>query len=138
MGHSQGGLQVVPIIVEQRVPLAKLWFQQDGATPQTARRVLNFLGATFPAKVISKKGEVLWPPRSRNLTVPDYWLWGHLKNEVYRRPVHSLGQLKRRIREAAGRVPHSMMKAAYDNLPYRLRACLHRRGGHLEHVLPRS
>ena len=33
--------QVVPKIEEQGVPLTKLWFQQDGATPHTARSVLT-------------------------------------------------------------------------------------------------
>ena len=62
----------------------------DGATPHTDRGVLNFL-KTFPGKVISKKGDVQWPPRSPDLTVQDFWLWEYLEGKVYRHPVHSLG-----------------------------------------------
>ena len=59
---------VVPSIQSQGVPLNRVWFQQDGATPHTSRSVLAFLKATFPGKVISKKGDVAWPPRSPDLT----------------------------------------------------------------------
>ena len=130
--------RVVPAIQNQGVPLSQVWFQQDGATPHTSRSALAFLETTFPGKVVSKKGDVAWPPRSPDLTAPDFWLWGYLKSQVYRRPVSSLRQLKQRIRTVVGSVSASMARAATNHVALRLRACLQRRGGHLEHVLPRS
>ena len=100
--------------------------------------VFNFLETPFSGKVVSKKGDVVWPPRSPDLAAPDFWLWGYLKDQVYRSPVHSLRQLKQRIREEVGSIPSSMVKQALNNLPHRLRACCHQRGGHFEQVLPRS
>ncbi|GFG36036.1 hypothetical protein Cfor_03722 [Coptotermes formosanus] len=43
-------------------PSNTLWFQQDGATARTAR-------------VISPFGDVPRPPRSPDLTAPDFFLW---------------------------------------------------------------
>jgi hypothetical protein len=34
----------------------------------------------FPGRLISKR---LWPPRSPDLSPPDLFLWGHLKDTVY-------------------------------------------------------
>ncbi|GFY35721.1 DUF4817 domain-containing protein [Trichonephila clavipes] len=45
----------------------KLWFQQDGATCQTARATIDLLKDTFGDRLISRFGPVNWPPRSCDL-----------------------------------------------------------------------
>ncbi|GFT06830.1 DUF4817 domain-containing protein [Trichonephila clavipes] len=61
----------------------ELWFQQDGATCHTARATIDLLKDTFGDRLISRFGPVNWPPRSRNLTPLDYFLWGYVKSLVY-------------------------------------------------------
>ena len=63
--------------------MQNLWFQQDGATPHTARETMAILRAAFPGRLISRFGDVPWPPRSPDLTPPDFFLWGYLKGKVY-------------------------------------------------------
>ena len=48
-------------------------FQQDGATSHTARISMNFLRNLFPNHLISRNGDVQWPPRScaLRISVPD-------------------------------------------------------------------
>ena len=41
----------------------------------------------FPSKVISKREDISWPPRSPDLTPMDFFLWGYLKAKVYNIPV---------------------------------------------------
>ena len=60
----------------KNLDMQNLWFQQDGATPHTARETMAILRAAFPGRSISRVGEVPWPPRSPDLTPPDFFPWG--------------------------------------------------------------
>ncbi|EZA53536.1 hypothetical protein X777_07004, partial [Ooceraea biroi] len=44
----------------------------------------NILNEPFPDRWIGRGGRISWPARSPDLTPLDFFLWGHLKNEVYR------------------------------------------------------
>ncbi|EZA51396.1 hypothetical protein X777_09665, partial [Ooceraea biroi] len=44
----------------------------------------NILDESFPDRWIGRGGRISWPARSPDLTPLDLFLWGHLKNEVYR------------------------------------------------------
>ncbi|CAG9824599.1 unnamed protein product, partial [Phaedon cochleariae] len=50
-----------------------MWFQQDGATCHTANDTMGILHKRFEGRVISRRGDVNWPPRSCDLT-PLYFL----------------------------------------------------------------
>ena len=50
-----------------------LWFQQDGATAHRAVISIAALRRLFPQRVISRFGDVPWPPRSPDLTAPDFF-----------------------------------------------------------------
>ena len=129
--------KLVPQLARQRIPLSRPWFQQDGAAPHTTHGVLAYLGEVFPGKVVSKGGDVMWPPRSPDLSPLDFFLWGHLKAQVYATPLKSLGKLQRRLRVAIRSIPLSSVRAAMDQVPTRARLYLRRRGKDLEGVLPR-
>jgi hypothetical protein len=49
-------------------------FQQDRATSLTARVTMNLLKDLFPNRLISRNGDVQWPPRSPDLSSCDYFL----------------------------------------------------------------
>ncbi|GFW06825.1 uncharacterized protein TNCV_3289251 [Trichonephila clavipes] len=61
----------------------ELWFQQDGTTCHTARATIDLLKDMFGDRLISRFGPVNWPPRSCDLTLLDYFLWGYVKSLVY-------------------------------------------------------
>ena len=44
----------------------------------------NKLNEKFPNRWIGHKGSVTWPVRSSDLTSLDYFLWGTLKDMVYK------------------------------------------------------
>jgi len=48
-----------------------LWFQQDGATANTTVISIAAFRRLFPQRVISRFGDVSWPPRSPDLTAPN-------------------------------------------------------------------
>ena len=128
----------LPNLRQRGVALHTSWFQHDGATAHTAKATMRLLKEHFKTRVISKNGAVGWPPRSPDLTVPDFFLWGFLKSTVYRTPVPSLAVLKRRIRRAIKKVPVATLQASMQSVVSRCRECVHRRGGHLDNVVFRT
>jgi hypothetical protein len=60
-----------------------LWFQQDGATPHTARTAMRVLNEMFPGHMISQRGNTEWPARSPDLNTCDFFLRGYIKSKVY-------------------------------------------------------
>jgi len=57
------------------------YFQQDGATSDTSYVSIVEIRSFIGDRVVSNG---LWPPRSPDLTPPDYFLWAYLKGRVYR------------------------------------------------------
>lgn len=113
-----------------------IWFQQDGAPAHTSRQCLNYLKETrFPGRVISKNGNVNWPPRSPDLNPLDYFLWGHVKSQVYKTPIANGDDLKEKICQALRTVDADMCVRSTQNLIKRARCCIAMDGGHFEHVL---
>ena len=73
------------------------YFQQDGANCHTTRLNMKILRQTFPGRLISRFGDVEWPPRFPDLSPLDYFLWGYLKGKVYRNKPTNITQLKAAI-----------------------------------------
>ena len=68
---------------------------QDGAPSHIARQVTALLRAHFrDGHVISRGFPAAWPPRSPDLNPCDFWLWGFLKDHVYRRNNQTAPELK--------------------------------------------
>ena len=63
--------------------------------------VVNWLNRKFGDKWIGRGGPVLWPPRSPDLTILDFYLWERLKQLVYKEDLpNNVQVLKNRIRDA--------------------------------------
>jgi len=125
----------LPELHRRHVDVSKAWFQQDGATPHTTRGVLQYLQGVFPNRVLSKGTAVPWPPRSPDLSPADFYLWGHVKAQVYQSPVRSVRELKLRIRRAVAAIPADVLNSVMANFILRCRRCRCLRGCHLENVL---
>ena len=54
--------------------IGTFWFQQDGATCHTAEVTLDVLRPVFKDRIISSRADIVWPPRSCDLTSLDYCL----------------------------------------------------------------
>ena len=51
--------------------IGNIWFQQDGAMCHTAEATLDALRSVFEDCIISRRADVVWPPRSYDLTPLD-------------------------------------------------------------------
>ena len=81
----------------ERLEHNHVWFQQDGATSQTARETMALLKEHFPVCLISRIGDLSWPSRSPDLRPADFFLRGFLKSKVYITKPSNLGELKTMI-----------------------------------------
>jgi hypothetical protein len=76
-----------------------------------------------------------YPDSWIRLTPLDYFLWGYMKNYVYRELVNSLEQLDDRLHEALATITPQMIQGAQASLIRRARLCIQIGGGHFEHLL---
>jgi len=114
---------------------ARFWFQQDGATAHTARATIAVLQELFPGRLMSRKGDIEWPPRSPDLNPCDYFLWGYLKSKVYATKPRDLDQLEQAIRTEVASIQGEMTERVLQNYHKRLDQCLEYNGGHLKDVI---
>ena len=80
--------------------IGNIWFQQDSDTCDTADATLDVLSLIFEDYIISRRFDVVWLPRSCNLTPLDYYLWGPVKDKCYADKPETIDDLKDNIREA--------------------------------------
>ncbi|KAJ4435020.1 hypothetical protein ANN_23593 [Periplaneta americana] len=96
-------------------------FQQGGGTSHTARISMDAVNALFPGRVVFRTRDIAWPSRSPDLTVWDFFLWGHLKTKVFGgNPPRTIPALKQRIREEVVAISVSMLRAVIQQFVARL------------------
>jgi len=89
----------------------------------------------FGNRVISRFGDIPWPPRSLDLSICDFFLWGYLKNRVYTTRPRTMVELKQRIQDEIRGIPAEMLQRAMGNLNRRLKECIRRGVHHLQDVI---
>ena len=85
-------------------------FQQDGAPSHWGLHVREFLNETFPNRWIGRDGPIPWPPRSPDITPLDFFLWGYVKDIVYKTKVRDIDDLKQRIFNAMTTIDEAMLQ----------------------------
>lgn len=118
-----------------QLPANMIWFQQDGAPPHYQINVRQYLNRVFPNRWIGRRGSMEWPARSPDLTSLDFFLWGYVKNIVYKTKPLDLADLRRRITLAIRSVTPEMFSNIRRNFYLRLGCCQDVRGEHFEHLL---
>ncbi|GFV56586.1 putative DD41D transposase [Trichonephila clavipes] len=108
----------------------ELWFQQDGATCHTARATID-----FGDRPISRFGPVNWPPRSCDLTLLDYFLWGYVKSLVYADEPQTLDHLEDNIRRVIADIRPQMLEKVIENWTSRLDYIRASRGSSMPEII---
>lgn len=101
----------------------RVYFQQDGAAAHYALRVRSWLDQKLPGRWIGRRGPIEWPARSPDLTPCDFFLWGYLKNIVYRERSATIEQLRDRITKACAEVPIEMCQETCRSVAQRFERC---------------
>ena len=71
--------------------------EQGGARPHFSINVRHYLDNRFPTRWIGRDGAVRRASSSPDLTTLDFYLWRHLKSNVYKSPINEIDELKMRI-----------------------------------------
>lgn len=118
----------------QNIPWGEVIFQQDGAPAHYARLVRDYLNIVFPNRWIGRGGPLPWPPRSPDLTPLDYFLWGFLKDKVFRTVPANLQEMKTRIEENCLIPDDQMFTNVRESFEKRILSCIHENGKQFEHL----
>jgi len=86
----------------------RTWLQQDRVTHVQYNTSLPRVRDIFPHKLISRRGDINWPPRSPDLSPMDFFLWGYLKSKVYVNNPTSLAQLRENVRHEMAAITRSV------------------------------
>ena len=86
----------------------------------------------FPGHLISRFGDVPWPPRSPDLSTCDFFLWVYLKSRVYTHKPRTLNDLKEAIRQEIRPIDRQLLARVMDDLKKkRFENCIQEDGRHL-------
>ena len=84
---------------------------------------------------MSKNGDFEWPPRSPDLTAPDFFLWGYLKSKVYVNKPRTLDKLKANIRQEIAAISAETLVKTMENAAKRALLAMQAQGGHLRDII---
>ena len=89
---------------------------QHATQPEATFDVLRFI---FEDRIIIRRADVVWPPRSCKLKPLDYYLWSAVKDKCYANKPETIDALKDNIREAVGEIQlHTNDKNWNDHVGY--------------------
>ena len=101
--------------------VSKFWFQQDGASSHTSNLSRDWRKENFGGRVISLKTDFERASNSPDLSPPDFFLWGYLKDRVYAGKPRTITELKEAIREEMRAITNSVCKKVMNNFVLRLK-----------------
>ena len=76
-----------------------------------------------------------WPPYSPDLSACDYWLWGYIKDKVYRNSPQTIDDLKHNIKTTIEAIDTDMLGRVMANFEKRLEYVVAADGGHFENLI---
>ena len=91
-----------------------------------------FLAATFPNRWIGRDGPTPWPPRSPDIILLDFFLWGYVKDKVFSTPVPDITNLKARITDAFATITEDVLENTCREIDYRLDVLRATKGAHVD------
>ena len=107
----QGTYIVVCCIVRSKWTI--ILFQQDVATFHLNNETVSMLDFFFSDWLNSKN---LWPPKSPDLSIPGFFLWGYLQDKVFEGNSQTTDDLKIAIPQRIQKVTPSMFKNFSENV----------------------
>jgi len=128
--HLTGLLEDVDLETRRR-----MWIQLDGATPHFARIVRTFLNEQYPNRWIGRGGPIAWPSNSPDLTSPDFYLWGFLKNVCFEQQPTTKEDMMERIRRTCASIPRHVLLSTVAHFLRRCQLCIEANGAQFEHLL---
>ena len=115
--------------------IGNIWFQRGGTMCHTTDATLDVLRRLFEDPIISRRANVVWPPRSCDLTSLDFYLWGGVKDKCYAHKPGTIDALKDNIHEAISEMQLHTIDNVLKNWTDRVGYCMASRGSHLNEII---
>jgi hypothetical protein len=96
---------------------------------------MALLRESFPGRIILSFEDINWPPRSPDLTAPDFFLWGYLKPQVYATKPRNIQELNEGIIAAVREINVPLLERVMGEFVRRLNEWVHRQCGHLNYII---
>lgn len=131
------GDNVIPRLHELGYDPQEIVFQHDGAPAHAAHAVCDYLKENF-LSFIGRFGDIWWPPRSPDMSMMDFFVFGYMKSLVYKPEgpeklrAQNLEELKERIIAAAQTITPATLKEVHENFFRRLYKCIAADGNHFQ------
>ena len=77
---------------------------------------MGHFSSNMARRIISRRADAVWPPRSYDLTPLDYYLWGAVKDKCYADKLETIDVLKDNIRESIGEIQLHTINNVLKNL----------------------
>jgi len=77
---------------------------------------------------------IAWPSQSPDLTVPHFFLWGFLKDHVFRGHIMTIQELNQAIVDKVAAIDEDLWRRGYGIFQTWLQQCIDVNGGHLPDV----
>ncbi|CAJ0928147.1 unnamed protein product, partial [Mesorhabditis belari] len=103
-------------------------FQQDSAPAHRAKKTMEWFAKQNVDFITPEE----WPANSPDINPMDFAIWGILKAKVSSAPHANLDDLKATLIKEWAKIPVETLRAAVDDVPKRLRACMKEKGGNFE------
>lgn len=112
-----------------------MWFQHDGCPAHYSAVAREVLDRDFNGRWIGRGGPINWPARSPDLTSPDFFLWGYLKDKVYKEKPTTRENMMDRITSACAEIQEDTLLRCVNSFELRINKCIEAEGHHFEHLL---
>jgi hypothetical protein len=113
--------------------LNEFCYQHDRASAHYSQIARDYLNEMFSDKWMACRVPVEWSSRSPDLTPPDFFAWGVVKDTVYSKKPTSVDQLETEIIKAFQQISIEICEKVCRSVKSRLYKCLEAEGGHFEH-----
>ena len=120
---------------EDESDIQNVWFQQDAATAHIATVSMTVIREAFPGRLLSRNGDIPWPPRSPDLSRSDFFLWGYLKSKVYQGRPRTIPELKEAIQSEIAAIPGAMLENVMKSFSDHLQECIQFEDRHLSDII---
>ena len=91
------------------------------------------MDTNFEGKWIGRRGPIEWPARSPDLTPPDFFLWGVIKNLVYAQKPATLEDLRGAIVQSFNTIDVELCQKVCRSVAERFQKYAQHNGEHFEH-----
>jgi hypothetical protein len=97
-----------------------------------SKTVRAWLNKKFDDRWIGRGGPISWAPRSPDLTPLDFFLWGHIKTNIYKTKVDDIDDLKSRITDEIEAIKKDTLSNVFLEIKKWLTFCIDVHGGSFE------